>query len=929
MKSVQWLFLTLLTVGLLLQGCGGDDRTPEQHIADAIAFEKQGEYDAAVLELKSALTKSSQNTQARYLLGTLYLKTGESGAAVKELERALELGQDPETVVIPLATALLYEKQYQQVLTQTADMANVAGDAQVRLLVLRGHANIGLNKLEEADELYGLALGLRDGDAEARLGKAQVQASQGRLEKAREWIALAVESVPTLSPAWSLLGDIEQFDNNLEAAEEAYTKAIEARPEGIHELASRALVRLSLGRVAEAQKDVGQARRLNNMSRTKQPLVYYATGQLELKREKFAEAAQAFEKMLEFEPDYLPARYYLARAHYRMGNIEQADQGATMFRKRAPRYPGGHRLYAAIKFTQGQYDEAQQVLENLLSFLPDDTWSQSMLADIAVRQGDTAASVEEYRRIVALHPDSAEAHRKLALGLIIVDSEQAREVLRERVVQDGGSTETSTLVLLSYIREGEWDEAIATAQDLVQQDEKNWDAHTLLGGAYVGKGNVVEARKSLKRALELNPGNPNAATNLARMEVREDNLGEARSLYEDVLKHHPEEVAPVLFLNALDVREGKMEDALERLESAVVAHPKDEALRIALARLYLITGQPSRVLAMMYDVKGNTAQSPAMLQAQAGAHSAMGQHGAAAAVYEKILKQVADVAGLHFILGRSYAANGELNKANEQLQQAMELDPEHYAARVLRIHLLRLENKGAQASQLLAELGPEYADRPEVLIEKGWLAMYQGKFPEAESAFERAYELAPSNELIVQLGIARWNSDKPDAALAGYKSWLKNNPGDSKILIHLANTYLQLGRDEKALASFKELYSLNPDNPVVLNNLAWLLRRSDSDQALEYAQRSNRLTPDWAPGLDTLGSIHLERGEYELAQRSFEQALKQAPGNADIRYHMARVAVGEGESEEAANILKAVLADPESEFPSRAEAEALLASLQK
>lgn len=928
MRRVHRLFFTLLTVCLILQGCGGDNRTPEERIEGAVAFESQGEYEAAILELKGALSIAPDNTQARWLLGRVYLKTGETSAAVKELERSLDLGQDPETVVIPLAVALLFEKQYQQLLDQTADMANVAGDEQVRLLVLRGHANIGLNKLKEADELYDLALGLRDDDAEARLGKAQVQASEGRLEKAREWIANAVESDPTLSPAWSLLGDIEQFEDNLEAAEEAYSKAIEARPDGIHELASRALVRLSLDKVAEAAQDVGKARRLNNMSRDKQPLVFYATGQLELERNKYPQAAQAFEEMLEFEPDYLPARYYLAIAHYRQGNIEQADQGATFFRLRAPRYPGGHRLYAAIKFTQGQYDEAQEALENLLSFLPDDIWSLEMLADIAVLQGNPDDSVEEYRRIVALYPDSAEAHRKLALGLILVDAEQAREVLRERVAESGGSAETSTLVLLSYIREGEWDEAIAAAQDLVALDDNNWDAHTLLGGAYVGQGNLVAARKSLNRSLELNPGNPNAATNLARLEFREGNYSEARALYEQILKHDPEQIAPILFLNALDVRAGKETDAINRLESAVVQHPSDESLRVSLAQLYISTGQPSRVLAMLYEVKGEAAQTPGILKVQGDAQFAMGQFGAAAEAYEKIVDKVPDVASLHYLLGRCYAANGDVNKANAQLQKSMQLNPDHYAARVLRVHLLRLENKSAQASQLLAELDARDAERPEVLVEKGWLAMSQGKFTEAEAAFFHAFEQAPSNELMVQLGMARWNSGRPEDAVAGYLSWLDSNPEDETIKIHLANTYLEWGRDEKALVAFRDLHAINPDNAVILNNLAWLLRKTDPDQALEYAQQTIRLAPEWAPGLDTLGSIQLQQGENGLARRSFEQALKQSPGNPDIRHHLAQAAVGEGEVEEAVGILKAVLADPAVDFPSREEAEALLQSLQ-
>ena len=929
MKRMHWLLLTLLSLGLILQGCGGDNRTVEELIADAEAFNAQGQHDAAVLDLKSALTIDPQNTQARWLLGTIYLETGETGAAVKELERSLDLGQDPETVVIPLATALLYEKEYFQLLERTADMANVAGDAQVRLLVLRGHANIGLNNLSEADELYDLALGLRSANAEALLGKAQVQATLGRLQKAREWIAAAVEADAELGAAWSLLGDVEQFDDNLKGAEAAYGKAIKIDPESVHELASRGLVRLTLGKSKLAAQDINKARRLNNRSRIKQPLVYYATGLMQLEQQKFAEAAQSFETMLEFEPDYLPARYYLATAHYRQGNIEQADQGATLFRNRAPAYPGGHRLYAAIKYTQGHYEEAQEALENLLTFLPDDTWSQSMLADIAVIQGKTGESLEDYRRMVALQPDSAEAHRKLALGLLLVDAAEARETIKQREVELGPSAETSTLLMLSYIREGAWEEAIEAGQDLVGQDEQNWDAHTLLGGAYVGKGDIPAARKSLNRALQLNPGNPNAATNLARLEFREGNYTAARRLYEQILEHNPEQIAPILFLNALDLREGKQEAAIARLESAVAQHPGDESLLVALAQLYLSSGQPSLVPAMLYEVKGDVAQAPGVLKVQGDAQFAMGEFGAAAETYEKIIDEVPDVASLHYLLGRCYAADGELDKAHTQLQQSMQLNPDHFAAAVLRAHLLRLEGKGAQASRILEEIDAEFAERPEVLVEKGWLAMQQGRFSDAETMFTQAFDKAPSSDLVVQMGIARWNLDRPDDAIAGYKDWLADNPQDETVKIHLTNTYLEMGRDKEALAGFKELNTINPGNAVILNNLAWLMRKNDPEQALGYAEQALLIAPNWAPGLDTLGSIQLERGKYTLARRAFGQALAQSPGNPEFRYHLAQAAVGEGESAEAVGILKALLEDKNAQFPSKSEAEALLASLQK
>ncbi|NTV73800.1 MAG: hypothetical protein HGA66_06295, partial [Holophaga sp.] len=44
--------------------------------------------------------------------------------------------------------------------------------------------------------------------------------------KAREWLARATGTNPKFAPAWSLLGDVERYEGNAEAADAAYSKAI-------------------------------------------------------------------------------------------------------------------------------------------------------------------------------------------------------------------------------------------------------------------------------------------------------------------------------------------------------------------------------------------------------------------------------------------------------------------------------------------------------------------------------------------------------------------------------------------------------------------------------------------------------------------------------------------------------------------------------
>ncbi len=81
--------LAVLVAGATACSKGG---STEQHLARANQFIASEEYKSAVIELKNALQQDNQSAEARYLLGKVYLESGDVLSAEKELQRALDLG---------------------------------------------------------------------------------------------------------------------------------------------------------------------------------------------------------------------------------------------------------------------------------------------------------------------------------------------------------------------------------------------------------------------------------------------------------------------------------------------------------------------------------------------------------------------------------------------------------------------------------------------------------------------------------------------------------------------------------------------------------------------------------------------------------------------------------------------------------------------
>jgi Flp pilus assembly protein TadD len=89
-KDLNRIARVLAIAGVLavtLAGCGKD--RPEALIESAKTFSTNGDYRAAVIQLRSALQKQPENGEARFILGNALNEEMDYVTAEKELRKAL------------------------------------------------------------------------------------------------------------------------------------------------------------------------------------------------------------------------------------------------------------------------------------------------------------------------------------------------------------------------------------------------------------------------------------------------------------------------------------------------------------------------------------------------------------------------------------------------------------------------------------------------------------------------------------------------------------------------------------------------------------------------------------------------------------------------------------------------------------------------
>lgn len=101
----------------------------------------------------------------------------------------------------------------------------------------------------------------------------------------------------------------------------------------------------------------------------------------------------------------------------------------------------------------------------------------------------------------------------------------------------------------------------------------------------------------------------------------------------------------------------------------------------------------------------------------------------------------------------------------------------------------------------------------------------------------------------------------------------------SEILLEIASLYIESGNIEKAEKCLREAYSLNPDEPVILNKLAYILidKELNVSEGLKLATEGLKIKPDDHFLLHTLGWGLAKSGSYQEALYALSKSWESRP----------------------------------------------------
>lgn len=914
---------------VFLLGCNVaiDNESRLERAQQAVAA---GELRPAAIELKNVLQSDPTNVAARVLLGRVSLQAGDPVSAVKELQRALELGAAYQEVAVPLARSLLATGNPQQVLEmETADLADLRDRADLH--AAHGNAWLQQSDMGRAETSFQQALRDYPGHVEALVGMARVHVDRGNNAAAERALNRVITQHPDTHAAYAVLGRLQLNAAEFDAAEASFRKAMEHSQD--ESLALRRVEHMSgLVDVLLIQKRAGEAQDVASRMLDIAPMHPFALFQAARADFEVGDMDAAIEKtqsVIAAYTNYQPARLLLAAAAMSKENFALAEMHLQSLVASEPDNVEARKLLAQAKLSMGNPDEAFRALQPLLESGAADPRLLAMAGSAGLRSGKREQGLEYLTRGAQAGLDDRGVQLQTALSFIEAGTtERALEVLNAMPESMHGN-ERNNLLMLAMLRSGDTDSAGELARSIVASQPDDPAAHKLLGSYQLAVKDRAAARVAFDRALELDPDDTAAAMHLARIDTLDGNVARAARRYEQLIDNDPEDIAAYLGLAEIAEKGGDQERAVALLETALKENPRVLQPALLLARYYLNSGKNALALARAEQAVEISPGSVAALNMLGAVQLGTNRHSEALGTFERALQnQPADTLST-FNLAQAQLKLGMADSGRKSLERVLEIQPDHRAARVALTRIESLSGNYAAALQIVEGLQADDSENADLLVLEGDIHVMRKHYNDAIAAYDTAGTLKPSESIALKRHQARVVAGRRDADEV-LEEWLQEHPGSVAVRVALAQSLQNTGRSEQAIAEYGRALEIDPADVVALNNLAWLYAEmggpENLQQGLAIAKRAHRQMPDLGQVTDTYGWLLLLQGEIDEAARKLREAARQAPEDPDIRYHLAVALQRQGADAEARDLLDAILQD-NSGFSSRDAARSLRESL--
>ncbi len=903
----------------------GNDKSAA-YVRDAEEYIKKGDVKEAIIQLKNAVASDPKNPEIRLALGDLYLKVENAPSAEKEYLRAIDLGVEKAVVNIRLSKAYLLQRRYQSVL-DTLKIEDVPESDKGDASLIIGNAHQGLNDLEKA--LYYYEKGEAENGKSDKLGIAiaQIHYFQRDLEKAEKKVDEALALNPKNAKGLVLKGELVNMKFGPEKSLSFFEQAIKYEPRNLSALFKVAAVLFDLQRTDEALEKLDVIYSIA----PKLPLANYLSAVIYVRKNDLDKAEEFLEASGAAFDNFPGALILRGIINYSRQNYAQAIYHLNKMVNLQPDNIVARRILGAALLRQKDAEQAIKALMPIVTSGNADSVVLALLGSANMQLGKFDEGTAFFEQAVESKPGESKLKTQLALSkLASGDSRAALSNLQEVLDKDPNSKQAAAFMALISLREKNYEAAILSADKLIAQSVDNPVGYNIKGSAFAGMEKLQEAREQFKKALEVAPEYHSASMSSAKLELQEGHEEKAIEIYQNILKADNNHAGALMAI-ARHYKNKKNFIEAEKYYQRVMSLPaKNIRNSIEFSEFFILQKKIEQAKNVAQQIIRDFPDHAAGYEAKGNIDVMLRDLDSAVQNFERMATILGNSSGAYQLLGRAQLRNKNPGAARKSFMKSMALASNKIPLLIDLVGLESTEENFDQAQVYVDQIKSLDDKSPIGYVLEGRLLAVQGKHADSLVSYNKASDMGASgSRFIVDISRSYIMNGQVAKAEELMNSWLSQNKGDIGVRHILAGHYLNGNKYAPAISEYEMILEQDTDNPVALNNVAWLYSQvGQNDKALITAEKSYNLFPEEASFIDTYAWILVQQGQNEKGLALLQKAVSKAPNMAEVRYHLAVALKNAGRNAVAKKELEIVVSSG-ADFPGMEDARKLLNELSQ
>ncbi len=882
----------VLAVAALLSACSGENTA--DLIGSAKTYLAKDDPKAAIIQLKSALQNEPESGEARFLLGKAMLASGDAAGAVVEFTKALSLKRAEAEVVPELARALKEAGQFQRLTEQFGSVTLDDSMAQADLKASLAAAYGAMGRRDLASQAVDASLKAIPDFGPAKLFQARLMADAGEIDGAIAEIERLLARSPQDHEAWLVKAELLNFGKkDVAGALAAYRQAAAVKPDFAPAHAGALTILLG-------QRDIeGAKTQLEGLKKVLpgHPQTRYFEGNIALLTKDLDNAQEIANQLIRAAPDNPRVLQLAGAVAFERGDMVQADLHLSRGLQLAPGQDATRHLLALTMLRTSQPHKALQILLPLLERPQTSAQTHSLIAQAHLQAGDIAAAETHFAKAAKLNPADTRSRAALAVSRLVQGDTGGVAELQSLAAADSGTAADLPLIS-ALVRKKDYAGALkaidALEKKLGAPQPMTWN---LRARVHLRKGDRSAARQALEKALEIKPSFYPAAAALAGIDLSEKKVDDAKKRFDAVLAADPRNTQAILASAALKARTGApREEVIATFTNAIKQSPNAVQARLALVNYHLSSNEAKLALEAAQQGAAVLPNSPEMTEALGRAQVATGDTNQAIASFNKLVTLQPRSPQPLLLLAEVHKLARDHNEATQQLRRALALDPDYLPAQRALAELLIADGKVDEAARIARDIQKQRPTQDIGYVLEAAAHVQQKSWAPAVAVLRTGLKSAPdSTTLATRLHATLSAAGQQAAADQWSAQWQREHASDATFLFYLGDVALMRRQHDVAEARYRDVLKLQPENPLALNNVAWLMASAKKKGAVEMAEKANRLLPNRATIMDTLAMALSVEGQNDKAVQVLRQALTHEPGNHTVRFNLAKLLVFTGD----------------------------------